>query len=121
MTARIRPAARFPIVAAALFLIGVAVNARLLARSLHPSPNADALWNPSTIDASLAHIAAQLPPNCTVAWSPAPSAPRPHDAEPLYLLQYTLAPRIVTAAVDADWRLTESPDQQLTLEPRPAK
>jgi len=121
MIARLHPASRLALVAVALFAIGVAVNARLLAKSLHPPAQVDPLWNPLTIDIRLAPILAELPPRCTVGWSSPPDALRPHDAEPLYLLQYALAPRIVIADAHAEWLMTESPDHQLHLKHRNLK
>ena len=120
MNARINPASRVAIVAAALFTIGVAVNLRLISKARHPATG-PTMWNAATIDAELAPLIAQLPPRCTIGWLPSSSITPPRDAEPLYFLQYALAPRIVIASPDPEWLITDSSDQKLHLIRRPAK
>lgn len=120
MTARISPASRVALVAAALFAIGVAINLRLIAKARHPATPAT-MWNAATIDAELAPLISQLPRRCTIGWLPSSSVAPPREAEPLYLLQYALTPRIVIASPDPEWLITDSSDQKIQLIRRPAK
>ncbi len=120
MIARISPATRAVCIGLALFVFGVVINLRLIAKARHSASTSE-LWNAATIDATLAPLLAQLPPGCAVGWLPSSSTVPPRDAEPLYLLQYALAPHCVTADANAEWLITESPDHTLHLAHRSAK
>lgn len=120
MNLRISSASRVAIIAVALFAIGVVVNLRLIAKAMQPATS-PTLWNATTVDAELAPLISQLPSRCTVGWLPSSTIAPPRDAEPLYLLQYALAPRIVIANPDPEWLITDSPDGRLHLIRRPEK